>query len=456
MGESVMVPRSVGLICGYLDPERDGVADYTRRLAVHLREAGIESVIVTTHKWASAAGTGAVGVTDRWDLRGVATAARALRHLHLDLIHVQFAPSVFGFSRAVGLLPLLLPRGVPLVTTLHEYGVWSDDVRARLVRGALWSTAERRGYADRETLLLVPSSAAVLVPSPEHLAVLRARFLRQAPVTYEVPIGLNVDVTPVDRAPVRLRVRRELGAEPDARLIAFFGFLHPEKALDRLIGALATVRRTHADAHLVLVGGAESHSVPSVAAGELHRQLEQVALDYGVHDQVHFTGYLPAPQVSEVLHACDVAAFPFNAGVTRKSSSLLTALAAGVPVVATAAPGTIRGPTEFDGVLEVPPRDTAALSNGLDRILGDAALAGRLVASGRRIAASQSWDAITAAHTEVYARALASRRSGVTWTGAWQRSKVEPSTATEGNRLVTSGARDARGQRAARRPPAGK
>ncbi len=50
-------------------------------------------------------------------------AAARLRRLHLDVIHVQFAPSVFGFSRAVGLLPLLLPRGVPLIVTLHEYGV---------------------------------------------------------------------------------------------------------------------------------------------------------------------------------------------------------------------------------------------------------------------------------------------------------------------------------------------
>jgi glycosyltransferase involved in cell wall biosynthesis len=436
----VTVPRSVGLICGYLNPERDGVADYTRRLAVQLRRTGIGALIVTTHEWASAAGDGAVGVTDRWDLRGVATAARALRRLHLDLVHVQFAPSAFGFNRAVGLLPLLLPRGVPLITTLHEYGVWRSHGSLCAVRGSLWSAAERRGYADRETLLLVPRSAAVLVPSPEHLAVVSARIPHQAKATYQVPIGVNVDVTTIDdRDSVRLRVRRELGAEPDAALIGFFGFLHPEKALDRLIAALAAVRKQHPTAHLVLIGGAESHSIRSVAARELRRRLEQVAFDYGVADRVHFTGYLPDPKVSELLRACDVAAFPFNAGVTRKSSSLLTALAAGVPVVATAAPGTtIRQPTEADGVLRVPPRDTAALINGLEQILSDAALAGRLIAWGQGVAANQSWEAISAAHAEVYGRALASPRGGRTWTGARQRSKVEPSTAWGGKPHVAS------------------
>jgi hypothetical protein len=170
----------VGLLCGYLDPTRDGVADYTRQLAVHLRPAGVEPLVVTTYEWARAAGEGAVGVTQRWDVRGVAAAARAVRRLNLDLMHVQFAPSVFGSSRAVGLLPLFLPGRVPLIVTLHEYGVWSGHGRGCRGRSALWSAAERRGYADRETLLLAPRAACLLVSSPENLDVLRARFPRHA------------------------------------------------------------------------------------------------------------------------------------------------------------------------------------------------------------------------------------------------------------------------------------
>jgi hypothetical protein len=140
-------------LCGYLDPTRDGVADYTRRLAVHLRLAGLEPLVVSTYEWALAAGEGVVGIAERWDVRGVASAARALRRLDPDVLHVQFAPSVFGFARAVGLLPVFLPRRIPLVVTLHEYGVWCGHGRGRSV---LWSVAERCGYADRETLLLVP------------------------------------------------------------------------------------------------------------------------------------------------------------------------------------------------------------------------------------------------------------------------------------------------------------
>lgn len=423
----------VGLCCGYLDPTRDGVADYTRQLAGRLRRTGLEPLVVTTYEWARAAGEGAIGVTKRWDVRGVAGAARELRRLNLDLIHVQFAPSVFGSSRAVGLLPLFLPGRLPLIVTLHEYGVWSGHRRGDRGRSALWSAAERRGYADRETLLLATRAACLLVPSPEHWDVVRARLRRHAPVTIEVPIGLNVEVATGDPAQARADVRRELGAALDAPVVVFFGFLHPEKALDHLIAAVAAVRVQRPGAQLLLIGGAESHSVPSAAAHQLRRELEQVAAACGMRDQVHFTGYLPAAEVSRLLQAANVAAFPFNAGVTRKSGSMLAALAAGVPVVATAPPGEVRGPTEAGGVLWVPPRDTAALADALGRVLGDRALADRLTAAGRARAASQSWDAIAAVHAEVYARALALHRGGESWTGAGEPSRVRPSIAVEGD-----------------------
>ncbi|MDQ6935953.1 MAG: glycosyltransferase [Actinomycetota bacterium] len=400
----------VALVCGFLDPTRDGVADYTRRLAVQLRRAGFDSLVITTHEWARVGGNGCVGVTERWDVRGVATAARNLRRLDVDLVHVQFAPSVFGFSRAVGLLPLFLPRRIPLVVTLHEYGVWSGHGRGRRVRSALWSALESRRYVDRETLLIACRAACLLVPAAEHLDVLRVRSPRNAAAALEVPIGLNVEVARGDPDQARADVRTELGAAPDAPLVVFFGFLHREKALDLLIAAVSDLRVGHPGVQLLLIGGAESHSVSSAAAKRLRRELEHVAAGCGVQEQVHFTGYLPGTEVSRLLQAADVAAFPFNAGVTSKSSSLLAALAAGVPVVATTAPGEVLAPTETDGVLRVPPRDTGALTDALGRVLDDRALAARLTSAGRVLAATQSWDAIAAVHADVYSRALASAR----------------------------------------------
>jgi hypothetical protein len=98
----------------------------------------------------------------------------------------------------------------------------------------------------------------------------------------------------------------------------------------------------------------------------------------------------------------------------------------------------VRGPAEVDGVLRVPPRDTAALTDALGRILSDPVLAGRLSVAGRALAASQSWDAIAAVHAEVYAGALASRRGGRPWTAAAESRKVGAAAVVEGEADVTS------------------
>ena len=421
----------VGLVCGYLDPRRDGVAAYTMRLASHLATTGFELVVLTTHELAQA-DERAAGVARRWDARGVAAAARAVSRLDIDLVHVQFAPSVFGFSRAVGLLPLFLPERIPLIVTLHEYGVWSGNGPGRKLRSALWSAAERRGYADRETLLLAARAACVLVPSAEHVDELRARFGRLTPATREVPIGLNVAVATGERETVRADVRRALGAAPDAPVVVFFGFLHPQKALDQLIAAVASVRAQQPDIQLLLVGGAVSHSVPSAAAHQLRQELKQVAAACGIQDQVHFTGYVPDAEVSRLLRAADVAAFPFDAGVTRKSSSVLTAHAVGLPVVATHPPGDVRRAGEAHGVLWVRPGEAVELADALRRVLNDRGLADRLAAAGRIRAASQSWDGIAAAHAEIYAEACAAHQSGES-TGMPEPSRVVPSHAAGGD-----------------------
>lgn len=408
-GEVAMGGPRVGLVCGHFDPARDGVADYTRQLARHLRSAGLEPVICTARSYApSAAGTAEdriVGVTERWSAGGVVRAAHELAGLRLDVVHVQFAPSAYGFSRAVGLLPGLVPAGMPVVATLHEYGVWAADGVGGRARSAVWSAVERRRLADRETLLLVPRAARLLTTAPEHDRVLSARFGGGLSAV-QLPVAPNIPVRPIDPEHARAAARSVLGLPPDAVLAVFFGFLHPEKGLERLIEAVAQVRRAHPRLRLILAGGLESHSVLGAEAAALRHELEDVARRHGVADAVTFTGYLPEEDVSRLLLSADVAVFPFNAGVTGKSGSLVAALAHGVPTIATSPPGASTRATEVEGVFRVPPRDTAALADSLRRVLSYRALAARLILAGRTVAASRTWPGIAAFHAEMYAEVL--------------------------------------------------
>ena len=142
---------------------------------------------------------------------GVAAAARALRRLDLDLVHVQFAPSVFGSSRAVGLLPLFLPRRIPFVVTLHEYGVWSGPGR---VRSVLWSAAERRGYVEPARRCCWRLGPRACWSRPGAPGGVGGPLLPPFAGGFEVPIGLNVEVATGDRPrPGRGAARARRGTE---------------------------------------------------------------------------------------------------------------------------------------------------------------------------------------------------------------------------------------------------
>src|SRR5687768_12748612 len=99
-----MVNLRVGLVAGAFAPERDGVSGYTARLAAYLRKRGVEAHVITTHAQPGRAG-GTTDLTTAWDLREVRAAARQLRRLQLDAVHVQFAPSAYAYRGAIGALP---------------------------------------------------------------------------------------------------------------------------------------------------------------------------------------------------------------------------------------------------------------------------------------------------------------------------------------------------------------
>ncbi len=394
----------VGLVCGELDPVRDGVADYTCQLARGLRDIGVDARMLTTYRLAEATGDPAIGVTDNWGWRGLQQAAQAIRRLDIDVLHVQLAPSAFQFSRAVGTLPPLLAGGPPLIVTVHEYATWTAKGFLGAARAALWSLAERRGWLDRDALLLVPSSRRLLVTNAQHAAVLAARWPARRDRIMEIPIGPNIRREHVGRDEVRQSVRQELGTAPTAPLVVFFGFLHPVKGLPRLIEAASYLRASYPDLRVVLAGGCESHSVAGTEAVQLRAALEGAACRHGVQANVVITGYLPEARVSRLLQAADVAVFPFDGGVTLKSSSLLAALSHDVPTIAT----WTNGPeaTADGAVLWIPPRDTVALVAAIERLLSDAALAERMRRSGAALNAQHEWPHIAARHAEIYGRVL--------------------------------------------------
>ena len=108
---------------------------------------------------------------------------------------------------------------------------------------------------------------------------------------------------------------------PDGFLIGTVGRLIPEKNQASIIHAVSSLVDEGPDVHAVIVGG-----------GPLRADLEALAREEGVEDNVHFLGFIPREEVFKVLRSLDVFVFPslyegFGVAVAE-------AMATGTPVVA--------------------------------------------------------------------------------------------------------------------------
>jgi glycosyltransferase involved in cell wall biosynthesis len=99
--------------------------------------------------------------------------------------------------------------------------------------------------------------------------------------------------------------------------------------------------------------------------------------------RLHATGLLPAADLSRHLSACDLMLQPFPDGVSSRRTSVMAALAHGLPVATTTGPLTEPLWAESGAVSLTPSGDIPALAKAAERLLADEAERQRLSAAAR-------------------------------------------------------------------------
>jgi glycosyltransferase involved in cell wall biosynthesis len=162
--------------------------------------------------------------------------------------------------------------------------------------------------------------------------------------------------------------------EDDPPAVLFLGVIKEHKGVHDLLRAWPAVRAAIPAARLVLAGSGDVDEARALAR------------DLGVQDSVETPGWIVGAAKQTVLRRAWVFALPsYFEGLPM---SILEAMAAGVPVVATKVGGIPMAIDERCGAL-IQPRDAAALSQSLVEILGDASRRKALGAAARERAARQ-------------------------------------------------------------------
>ncbi len=173
------------------------------------------------------------------------------------------------------------------------------------------------------------------------------------------------------------RVRRECGFAPDAPVAGFVGRLVPWKGPDRFLEACARVAQACPQARFLLVGSTLA------GYGDYAALLERRAAELGLREQLAIR--LNRTDVPEHLAAMDVFV---HASVRPEPFGIVVieAMAAGRPVIATAAGGVLEIIDHPDAGVLVPPGDVEALAQAMLGLLGDGSRRARLGETARRLA----------------------------------------------------------------------
>ena len=270
------------------------------------------------------------------DLRALGALVRLMRDIRPHVVHTHTAKAGF-----LGRLAARL-AGIPVVVhtfhghVFHGYFgplktgvfIWLERLAARLSDAILTISDGLRddliGYR---------------IAPPERIRV--------------VPLGLKLQ--PLTRiGELRGRFRRECGYSTDAPLVGIIGRLVPIKNHELFLQAARQVHEALPEARFVVVGG-----------GERQPELESLAASLSLSDVVSFTGWrrdLPA------IYA-DLDTLVISSRNEGTPVSIIEAMAAGVPVVATAVggvPDLLRG---GDLGMLVPSDDPAALADAIGAAL---------------------------------------------------------------------------------------
>lgn len=164
-------------------------------------------------------------------------------------------------------------------------------------------------------------------------------------------------------APDRHALQRLLGLPSETPVVFASGRAMPYKGIPVLIRAAGLLRATHPDAHFAYAGDG-----PALAT------FRAEAASLGL-EQFHFLGR--RPDTAALVASATVAAVP-SVWAEAFGLTVVEAMAAGVPVVASAVGGIPELITQDQTGALVPPGDQEALARTLDELLTDAPRRARL------------------------------------------------------------------------------
>lgn len=274
----------------------------------------------------------------------------------------------WGAMDAVGARRMLPDHCPPLIH--HEDGFNADE--------AIRLNSKRNGFRR----LVLPTARAVVVPS-QRLETIALTIWKQ-PRDRVVRIANGIDLAPFGRDP-EPGIIPGLSRNEGDLVVGTLAGLRPVKNIPRLVRAVAAQGST---VKLVIVG-----------EGPERANIAREAARLGISDRLIMPGFLANP--ARYLGHFDV--FALSSDSEQFPISIIEAMAAGLPIVATDVGDVKSIVSDENAPLIVPATDDAAYANALGRLLSSADLRSTLGrANAAKAVTAYGEQAMIAAYSSLY------------------------------------------------------
>lgn len=304
-----------------------------------------------------------VAMVGTWDLGSILAVAKLHRALHPDIVHWHAAR-----AHALGAIAALLAPGPARILSRRV------DFPVRRTPGS-------------QLLYSLPIDAIIAISDG----------VRDALIGSGVPPGrIRVVTSGIDLAPFefpfeREVVRRRLGLADGEILVLQTAALAPHKSQIDLLRAAAAAKQRNPKIRVWIAG-----------EGPLRAMLEMEQIALGLGDAVRFLGFIE--DVSDLLRAADL--FCLSSVSEGLGTSILDAMAAGLPVVATRVGGIPEIVADGRTGILVPPRDSGSIAEALVALAGDPARRAAMGAEARERVRAYSADFTEYRTRQVYLAAM--------------------------------------------------
>lgn len=302
---------------------------------------------------------------------------RLVRTRHYDVVHAHW-------MLPQGFVATTVPNRPPVVITVHGGDIFA--LQGRVMRHCK-AMALRRCAAVTVNSSFTEAAVRGVVPD--------LHSVRRIPMGVT---GVIPDMAETDAVRSTYRVG-------DGPLLVFVGRLVDEKGVADLLETAALLAVHQPDVRAVIVG-----------EGQDRAAFEDQARRLGLHRRVHFIGWVQPETVGSYLAAADVVVAPSRRSpegwVEAQGLTIVEAMMAGAPVVATRLGGVVDAVVPGETGLLVDERSPAQLAAAINRLTSDADLAERCRRGGRRLALDRfSRSATATAFAELFTELAASSRS---------------------------------------------